>query len=113
MSQLIENTIEQQIYTLIQKNPGLHLSKIAEQLNMRISHVEYHLLYLEKNGIDMSSFMPDGFDYGGIIFEPVWYGYLDLESVVVSIVLTLIIAMLASLIPSWKTVNMKPVEVMR
>jgi len=70
-------------------------------------------LYLEKNGIDMSSYMPDGFDYGGVIFEPVWYGYLDSESIIISIVLTLIIAMLASLIPSWKTVKMKPIEAMR
>ncbi|MBD3226659.1 MAG: winged helix-turn-helix transcriptional regulator [Candidatus Lokiarchaeota archaeon] len=38
------------IYDLILKNPGLHLSKIAELLNMRISHVEYHLKYLEKKG---------------------------------------------------------------
>jgi len=70
-------------------------------------------LYLEKTGIDMSSYMPDGFDYGGIIFEPVWYGYVETESVVVSIILMLVIAMLASLVPSWKTVKMKPVEVMR
>ncbi len=70
-------------------------------------------LYFEKNGIDMSAFMPDGFDYGGIIFEPVWYGYLDAKSVIIGIFLTLIIALLASLIPSWKTVKMKPVEAMR
>ena len=70
-------------------------------------------LYLQKHGIDMSSYMPDGFDYGGIIFEPVWYAYLDKESIKGSVVLMLIIAMFASLIPSWKTVKMKPVEVMR
>lgn len=70
-------------------------------------------LHLEKTGIDMSSFMPDGFDYGGIIFEPVWYGYLDTESVIISILLTLFIALIASFIPSWKTVKLKPVEAMR
>lgn len=69
--------------------------------------------YLETYGIDMSSYMPDGFDYGGIIFEPVWYGYLDTESILIGISLTFIIATLASLIPSWKIVKMKPVEVMR
>ena len=39
------------ITDLISKNPGLHLSKIANLLNFRISLVEYHLSYLEKNGV--------------------------------------------------------------
>jgi len=68
---------------------------------------------LQNSGIDMSSFMPDGFDYGGIIFEPVWYAYVDSESIGISIFLMFFIALFASLIPSWKTVKMKPVEVMR
>lgn len=47
----VESALETQekIYTLIEKNPGLHLSKIAEILNMRISLVEYHLMQLEQN----------------------------------------------------------------
>ena len=36
------------IYNLVLKNPGLHLSKIAELLNMRISLAEYHLLQMEQ-----------------------------------------------------------------
>jgi len=40
--------VREKIYGLISKNPGLHLSKIAEMLNMRISLAEYHLNYLEK-----------------------------------------------------------------
>ena len=39
------------IYDLLLKNPGLHLSKIAELLNIRISLAEYHLLFLEKHNI--------------------------------------------------------------
>jgi predicted transcriptional regulator len=39
------------IYDLIIKNPGLHLSKIAESLNIRISLVEYHLQYMERDGL--------------------------------------------------------------
>jgi len=39
------------IYDLIEKNPGLHLSKIAFLLNIRKSLLEYHLLYLEKNQV--------------------------------------------------------------
>jgi len=38
-----------QIYFLISKEPGLHLSKIAEILDMSPALAEYHLLYLEQN----------------------------------------------------------------
>jgi len=44
----------QAICTIIKENPGLHLSKIAEMLNMRISLAEYHLLYLERENIILS-----------------------------------------------------------
>jgi len=49
MKDHIDFEIRRQIYSLISKNPGLHLSKIAKILNARISHVEYHLLYLKKH----------------------------------------------------------------
>jgi predicted transcriptional regulator len=38
-----------QLFELIATNPGLHLSKIAEMLKMRLSLAEYHLQYMEKN----------------------------------------------------------------
>jgi predicted transcriptional regulator len=38
------------IYALIAENPGLNLSKIAEYMNINISHLEYHLAYLERAG---------------------------------------------------------------
>jgi len=43
--------IRANISDLISKNPGLHLSKIAEKLNMSAQLAEYHLLYMEKNNI--------------------------------------------------------------
>ena len=67
--------------------------------------------YLVVHGIDLSPWLPDGMDWGGIVFEPVWKGYLAVESVIVGIVVMIIIAMIASLIPSWRTVRMKPAEV--
>jgi len=39
------------IYGLIAENPGLHLSKIADTLNMSIALAEYHLLRMEKNEV--------------------------------------------------------------
>ena len=50
----LELETRRKIYDLVTKNPGLHLSKISELLNMRISLVEYHLFYLEKNQLVVS-----------------------------------------------------------
>lgn len=41
--------IRERIYYLVSKNPGLHLSKIAELMDIRISLLEYHLKYMEKH----------------------------------------------------------------
>ena len=51
MNEVLELETRRKIYNLVAKNPGLHLSKIAELLKMRISLVEYHCIYLEKNQI--------------------------------------------------------------
>lgn len=41
--------ISHEIYTLIEQNPGLHLSKIAELAGMSVSLANYYLFQLEKN----------------------------------------------------------------
>ena len=51
MKDVLELETRREIYDLIAKNPGLHLSKIAESLHMRVSLVEYHILYLIKNDV--------------------------------------------------------------
>lgn len=51
MNKISELENRRKIYDLIKKNPGLHMSKIADMLNMRISLVQYHLDYLEKKGM--------------------------------------------------------------
>ncbi len=68
--------------------------------------------YLEIHGIDFSSSMPDGYDWAGMVFEPVMKGYLEPGQFVQACILTLVISMLASLIPSWRTVRMRPAEVL-
>lgn len=45
------------LYSLIMQNPGLHLSKIAELLEMSSPLAEYHLSFLEKNDYILS--VPD------------------------------------------------------
>lgn len=51
MSGFPDSEKQKKIYNLIFHNPGVHLSKIAELLNMKISEVEYYLQYFEKKGI--------------------------------------------------------------
>ena len=43
-----------QLYILISKNPGLHLSKIAEMLDMSPPLAKYHLSYMEKKTLVMA-----------------------------------------------------------
>ncbi len=70
-------------------------------------------LYLERYGIDLSGSLPDGVDIGGILWEPVWLGSFTPDSVFIGIIIMISIAMLASLIPSWRTVRLKPAEITR
>jgi predicted transcriptional regulator len=51
MNEILELETRRKIFDIVSKNPGLHLSKIAEMLSMRVSLVEYHLLYMEKNQV--------------------------------------------------------------
>jgi len=51
MHDILELESRQKIYSILKKNPGLHLSKIAKILNLRVSLVEYHLHYLEKHSL--------------------------------------------------------------
>ena len=69
--------------------------------------------YFEDHGIDFSEPMPDGYDWGGIVFEPVMRGYFEPQHLIVSSLLMVTIALFASVIPSWRTVRMKPAEVLR
>ncbi len=69
--------------------------------------------YFEEHGIDFTASMPDGYDWGGIIFEPVLKGYFEPQQLVSSSLLMITIAMLASIVPSWRTVRLKPAEVLR
>ncbi len=69
--------------------------------------------YLEDHGFDFSDSMPDGYDWAGMTFEPVMKGYLEPGQIVEACLLTLIVSLLASLIPAWRTVRMRPAEVLR
>jgi len=46
--------LRKQIFDLLLKNPGLNLSKIADELHMSAQLAEYHLLYLKRNNLILS-----------------------------------------------------------
>lgn len=50
MDKSIEKDTQRKICDLIARSPGLHISKIAELLDMKISEVAFHLEYLEGMG---------------------------------------------------------------
>jgi ABC-type lipoprotein release transport system permease subunit len=69
--------------------------------------------YLEDHGIDFSASMPDGYDWAGVVFEPIMKAYLRPIDVIDASLLMIVVTLLASLMPSWRTVRLKPAEVMR
>ena len=51
MKESTELEIQKQIYILITKQPGLHINKIAQMLNINRPLTIYHLRFLEKNDL--------------------------------------------------------------
>lgn len=51
MNEFLEEEIQRKICDLLSQNPGLHISKIAELLNIKIAEVKYHLHSLENKHI--------------------------------------------------------------
>ncbi len=49
MKDILDLEVRRRIFELIKSNPGIHLSKIASLLGMRVSHVEYHVAFLQKH----------------------------------------------------------------
>ena len=65
-----------------------------------------------KNGIDFSQLMPDGFDWAGVVFEPVMSFDMLLQHIFIACLLMYVVTLIASLIPSWRIGRLKPVEVL-
>lgn len=51
MGDILDLETRRKIFESVSTNPGIHLSKIAELLQMRTSLVEYHILFLIKNEV--------------------------------------------------------------
>lgn len=51
MSDILDLGIRRKIFDLILKNPGLHVSKIAEFFKLSTQLTNYHLLYMERHDV--------------------------------------------------------------
>lgn len=83
---------------------GLIASIIGSILGVLLS------LYFTIHPIDFSSMLPQGFDWGGMVFQPVLALHLEPMYVWGSSILLITITLLAALVPSWKTLKLKPAE---
>lgn len=69
--------------------------------------------YFENYGIDFSQSMPDGYDWAGMVFEPIMRAHLEPMQVINACLLMFFVTLLASFIPAWRAVQLKPAEGMR
>ena len=67
---------------------------------------------MKVEGIDFSSYLPDGIDWAGVIIEPVYRGHLLWKHVWTAEITMVVILLVASLIPTWRTVRLKPAQVL-
>jgi ABC-type antimicrobial peptide transport system permease subunit len=65
-------------------------------------------LYLQQNGIDLSS-LAEGASFGGVAIDPVWRAYLTPDAVLIPIIFLFITASLAVFYPAIKAAVIQPV----
>jgi putative ABC transport system permease protein len=70
-------------------------------------------IWLQQRGIDFSNALPDGYDWAGMAFEPVMRGHFTLGQLGEAGLLTLSVALLATLLPAWRAVVAAPASLIR
>lgn len=69
--------------------------------------------HFEQVGINFSSYLPDGYDWGGISFEPVMRGALKFSHFWQSLLLMLAVTLLSAALPAARIVRQRVVEALR
>ena len=88
----------------------LFLSLLAAIMGGSVGVLLAHLL--EVRGLDLSALMGD-ITYGGMIFEPIIFGELRFDRVLVIIAFMFVISFLASIWPAVRAARLDPVAAMR
>lgn len=68
--------------------------------------------WLGDDGIDFSAALPDGYDWAGMVFDPIIPLHLVAGHVADAAGLMIVITLVAALIPSWRITRLKPAEVL-
>lgn len=69
-------------------------------------------LRLETHGLDFSSYLPGGMDFAGVTIELKYNAFLSPAHVWIAVVVMLVTTMLATLVPSLRTVRLRPAAAM-
>ena len=67
--------------------------------------------YFTARPIDLSGYLPEGYDFAGMSFSPVMNVAFDPDSLTQASLIMLGVCLAASLIPSWRILKLKPIEV--
>ena len=66
-----------------------------------------------RDGLDMTGFMPEDLNFGGIAFDPVMVPVIEVKHVVQSVLMTFAIGLAASLYPAWHAARLDPAETVK
>jgi len=69
--------------------------------------------YLIAYGLDLSADTPEGFEFAGVVFEPILYGAFRIEPVIATMMAVVIVSMIASLLPAARAARLNPVDAIR
>ncbi len=69
--------------------------------------------YLYVYGLDMSSLLPDGFSYQGVVIDPVWRTVISVRSFAVPLALMSLVSVIVAVWPAVRAARIKPVEALR
>jgi putative ABC transport system permease protein len=65
------------------------------------------------HGIDMTSIMPNGFSFQGVIIEPVWRAAFSMDGIFIPVTLLCSISVVVAIWPAIRAARIKPVEAFR
>ena len=69
--------------------------------------------YIVNVGFDMSTSGGEGFDFNGVVLDPVIYGVVYVDKIILIVAAVFVVSVLASLWPAYRAASLRPVEAIR